>query len=347
MRQVDDTLVARLNRATGCCMQDCRAALEITRSKYLNEEQWLNDALNWLRAKKLYKGETLNMAEISAALVGRLREKTGARLMDCKKALTETAAEGGGDESKWTAAAEAWLRKKNIATGEKVGAEKAAQEGLLGHKVAGGAITVVEMTANTDFVAKNDEFRKMLADLVDLADKNKIDSLEKLNAQSLNGTPVQEAVKVLAGKIGENIGIKRVVRVEGDFGYYIHHNDKEGAIVQLAGVSGEKATAVGKDIAMHVVFAKPSALTRDEVPQELIKKETDIATEKLKNDPKNANKPPEILSKIVQGQINKFYGSIVLPDQPYYKDGNKTVAAVLKESGATVKRFVRFQVGVL
>ena len=347
MAEIDDDFVARLNRATGCCMQDCRAALENTRSKYLKDEKWLNDALNWLRDRKLYKGETLNMAEINAALVGRLREKTGARLMDCKKALTETAAEGGGDEGKWTAAAEAWLRKKNIATGEKVGAEKAAQEGLLGHKVAGNAITVVEMTANTDFVAKNDEFKKMLADLVDLADKNKIDSLDKLSTQSLNGVPVPEAVKVLAGKIGENIGIKRVVRIEGDFGYYIHHNDKEGAIVELSGVGGEKATAVGKDIAMHIVFAKPSALTRDEVPQELIKKETDIATEKLKNDPKNANKPAEILTKIVQGQVNKFYGAMVLPDQPYYKDGNKTVGAVLKENGATVKRFVRFQVGVL
>jgi len=342
--EIDDALVSRF---TQCDMQDCRAALNCTASTFHNVEQWLNDAVNWLRDKKLYKGETLNMAEITAALVGRLREKTGARLMDCKKALTETSAEGGGDENKWMGAAEAWLRKKNIATGEKVGAEKAAQEGLLGHKAAGNAITVVEMTANTDFVAKNDEFKKMLADLVDLADKNKIDSLDKLNAQSLNGTPVPEAVKLLAGKIGENIGIKRVVRVEGDFGFYIHHNDKEGAIVELSGVSAEKAAAVGKDIAMHIVFAKPSALTRDEVPQELIQKETEIAAEKLKNDPKNANKPADIMAKIVQGQVNKFYGAIVLPDQPYYKDGNKTVASVLKESGATIKRFVRFQVGVI
>jgi elongation factor Ts len=137
------------------------------------------------------------------------------------------------------------------------------------------------------------------------------------------------------------------VRIEGEFGHYIHHNDKEGAIVELSGVTGEKAKAIGKDIAMHVVFAKPSYLTREEVPQDLLKKESEIATEKLKNDPKNANKPPEIISKIVQGQVNKFYGTIVLPDQPYYKDGAKTVAAVLKEGGATVKRFVRFQVGVI
>jgi elongation factor Ts len=287
------------------------------------------------------------MAEISAALVGKLREKTGSRLMDCKKALTETQAEHSGKgEAGWQEAAETWLRTKQLDKGGAM-AEKGAQEGLLGHKVTGNAITVVEMTANTDFVAKNDEFRKLLAGLVDLADQNKADSLEKLNTLSINGTPVPEAVKGMAGKIGENITVKRVVRIEGDFGYYIHHNDKEGAIVEIGGAAGEKAQTIGKDVAMHIVFAKPSYLTRDEVPQDLIKKETDIAAEKLKSDPKNANKPQEILNKIVAGQINKFYGSIVLPDQPYYKDGNKTVAQILKEGGATVKRFVRFQVGVV
>jgi elongation factor Ts len=287
------------------------------------------------------------MAEIDAKLVGRLREKSGARLMDCKKALAETQAEfSAKGEAAWLEAAEAWLRKKNMGTGDKM-AEKGATEGLLGHKVAGNAITVVEMTANTDFVAKNDEFKKLLADLVDLADSNKADSAEKLQALSLNGVAVTEAVKLMAGKIGENITVKRVVRVEGEFGHYIHHNDKEGAVVELAGVTGEKAKALGKDIAMHIVFAKPTCLTREEVSKELLAKETEIATEKLKGDPKNANKPPEILAKIVAGQVNKFYANLVLPDQPYYKDGNKTVASILKENNATVKRFVRFQVGVV
>jgi elongation factor Ts len=287
------------------------------------------------------------MAEINAALVGRLREKSGARLMDCKKALVETAAEGAGCETKWVEAAEGWLRIKNIATGDKVAAEKTAQEGLLGHKLVGNVLTVVEVTSNTDFVAKNDEFKKMLSDLVTLADQNKVDSLDKLAVLKINGTPVAEAVKLLAGKIGENIGIKRVVRVEGDFGYYIHHNDKEGAIVQLSGVTGEKAQAIGKDIAMHVVFAKPAHLTREEVSQDLINKETEIVAEKLKVDPKNANKPPEILTKIAQGQVGKFFSTIVLLDQPYYKETSKSVAQVLKDQGATVTKFVRFQVGAI
>ena len=287
------------------------------------------------------------MSDINAALVGKLREKSGARLMDCKKALTETQAEfGGKGDAPWIEAAESWLRKKNISTSEKM-TEKGAQEGLLGHKVAGNAITVVEMTANTDFVAKNEEFRKLLASLVDLADANKVDSLEKLNALSLNGVPVPEAVKLLAGKIGENITVKRVVRIEGEFGYYIHFDDKQGAIVEIGGATGEKAQAIGKDIAMHIVFAKPNCLTRDEVSPDLIKKETDIATERLKSDPKNANKPPEIMAKIVSGQVNKFYSTLVLPDQAYYKEGAKTVAQVLKDQNATVKRFVRFEVGAV
>jgi elongation factor Ts len=290
------------------------------------------------------------MADVSAQLVGKLREKTGARIMDCKKALTETQAEAGGkgDEA-WLGAGETWLRKKSLDKGHAM-AERAATEGRLGHKISsdGKAITVVEMSANTDFVAKNEEFLRLLDDLLNLADAQKVDSAEKLNSLPLGGTPVAELVKALAGKIGENIAIKRVVRVEGEFGYYIHFDNKQGAVVEVGGVSGEKAQALGKDMAMHIVFAKPACLTREEVPADLIKKETEIIAERLKNDPRNAKKPPEILNKIATGQLGKFFASIVLPDQPYYRDGNKTVAQVLKESGAgTVKRFVRFQVGVV
>ncbi|MFH0938097.1 MAG: elongation factor Ts, partial [Planctomycetota bacterium] len=116
---------------------------------------------------------------------------------------------------------------------------------------------------------------------------------------------------------------------------------------EVSGVTGEMARAVGKDIAMHIVFAKPEYLIREQIPSALVEKESEIATEKLKGDPKNANKPPEIMQKIAIGQVNKFFSTLVLPDQPYYKDGKKTVAQVLKESNATVKRFVRFQVGVI
>jgi elongation factor Ts len=287
--------------------------------------------------------------EIPAALVGKLREKSGARLMDCKKALSESGAEfSSKGEDKWLDAAEGWLRKKSLDKGGAM-ADRTASEGLLGHKLSsdGKTLTVVEMTANTDFVAKNAEFLKLLNDLVELADSNKIDAAEKLSGLKLNGELVSDVVKSLAGKIGENISLKRVVRIEGEIGYYIHFDNKQGAAVEVGGATGEKAQAIGKDISMHIVFAKPDYLTRDQVSPELVKKETDIVTEKLKTDPKNASKPPEILNKIAAGQLNKFFSTIVLPDQPYYKDGNKTVAQVLKDQNASVKRFVRFQVGVL
>lgn len=288
------------------------------------------------------------MAEITAQLVGKVREKTGARLMDAKKALVETQGESGKGEAAWLEAAETWLRKVTGDRGSEQ-AKKAATEGLLGHKVSadGRAITVVEMTANTDFVAKNEQFLKILNELVELSHREKIDSAETLNGKSLNGQPVAEAVKTLAGTIGENIGVKRVVHMEGDVGFYIHFDNKQGAVVELSGVTGEKAAALGKDIAMHIVFAKPNFLLREEVPQEAVQKETDIIAEKLKADPKNSKKPPEILQKIAAGQLNKFYGEVVLPDQPYYRDGAKTVAQILKENGATVKKFVRFQVGAI
>jgi len=284
--------------------------------------------------------------EITAALVAKVREKTGQRLMDSKNALVETQAEASKGEAVWIAAAEDWLRKKGLDRGGKQ-ADKAATEGLLGYKATDAAITVVEMTSNTDFVANNPEFRKMLDEIVALADAQKVDSAEKLGSLSLNGTTVSEVVKALAGKIGENITIKRVVRVDGNFGYYIHHNNKEGAIVELDGVTGEKAATIGKDISMHVVFAKPQCLKREEVNPEAVARETAVITDRLKTDPKNAKKPEEILKKIAEGQLNKFYGEVVLPDQGYYKDGAKNVATVVKEQGASIKRFVRFQVGVI
>lgn len=288
------------------------------------------------------------MAEITAQLVGKLREKSGQRLMDCKKALTETISSAPQGDAAWIDAAEGWLRKKGLDKGSAM-AEKSATEGLLGYKIAHGghAITVVEMSASTDFSAKNAEFVKLLNELVELADENTIDSHEKLNALSHKGMSVVDTVKTLAGKIGENIGLKRVVRFEGAFGYYIHHDNKQGAVVELSGVTGEKAAALGKDIAMHIVFAKPTCLTRAEVPQEALTKEMDIQMEKLKTDPKNTGKPAAILEKIVAGQVNKFYSTLVLPDQEYYKDGSKTVAKVVAEQGATIVRFARFEVGVI
>jgi elongation factor Ts len=280
------------------------------------------------------------MPEVTVEAIKALREKTGARMLDCQKALKEC---GGA-----VAQAVEWLRKKNLALGESSQA-RAAVEGLIGLKLAadGRAVALVELSANTDFVARNAEFRKLLEDLCSLVEGLKIESLEVLLRQRMNGRGVAEVVQELAGKIGENISIRRVARLEGDFGYYMHHDGKQVAVVEVTGLSGEKAAALGKELAMHVVFAKPRYITRAEVPAEAVAKEKEILAERLKNDPKNANKPPQILAKIAEGQLGKFFATVCLLDQPFFREAGKSVTQVLKEQGpgVGVKRFLHWKVG--
>ncbi|MCZ7646074.1 MAG: translation elongation factor Ts [Planctomycetota bacterium] len=189
--------------------------------------------------------------------------------------------------------------------------------------------------------------QKLLADLLDLAASKKLGSAEDLAKQELRGRPVSEAVKEQAGKIGENIGLKRVLRFEGAFGYYIHHDSKQGAVVVLEGVEGEKARELGKDLSMHVVFAKPHYMTREQVPAEDVQKEKKFVQEKLKEDPKNAKKPDQILEKIAEGQMQKFYGERCLLEQPYFRENKVTVAEQLKQAGggAKIRSFALLQVG--
>ena len=282
------------------------------------------------------------MAEVTAEMVKKLRELTGARMLDCQKALKENQGQ--------LEPAVAWLRKQNLAAGAKAEG-KAAEEGMLAAKLSadGQALVVVELSANTDFVTKNDEYRKLLEDLAALAEAKRVPSAAELLQAELRGRVVAEVVKELAGKIGENIGVKRVERVEGEFGYYIHHDHKQGAVVTLTGISGEKARALGKDLAIHIVSAKPvpSCLKREDLAPEVVEKEREILRDRLKNDPKNAKKPPEILSKIVDGQLGKFYAENCLLDQAYIRDDSKSVAQFLKEQGAGVgiARFLYFKIG--
>ncbi|MCK6474589.1 MAG: translation elongation factor Ts [Planctomycetes bacterium] len=275
----------------------------------------------------------------NANLIKELREKTSARINDCVKALKEC----GDDLEK----AVEWLRKQNLVQGAKA-STRGAEEGRLGIKVDGGALTLVELTATTDFSAKNDDFKKLLNQLVDLAAAGKVGTPEALLKKELGGRPVEEVVKETAGKIGENIAVKRVLRVEGAFGYYLHSDYKQGAVVELDGVTGDKAAEVGKDLAMHIVFAKPRFLNSSEVPAAEVAKEKDIISEKLKADPKNAKKPADILDKIATGQLGKFYAEICLLDQAYYKENKINVTEALKQQagpGAKVKKFHYFKVG--
>lgn len=277
----------------------------------------------------------------TAAMVKQLREKTGARLLECSEALDSC----NGDMTQ----AVDWLRKKNLDTGAS-SAAKPASEGALTYCISGGAVTVVEMTSSTDFVAQNPEFKELLNKACWIAHSMKLGSIESLAAQIVDidnvKTTVGAMVQGLAGKTGENISIKAVVRMEGEVGCYVHHNGKEGAVVELEGVTGDLAQKIGKDLSMHVVFAKPAFLNRNEIPAPIINKERKMAEEKLATDPKNANKPDSIKVKIVEGQLGKFYAKSVIGDQPYYKDDKKTVDAVTKDLGVKIKNFVRFQVGV-
>lgn len=279
---------------------------------------------------------------VDAKLIKQLREGTGARMKDCVEALKVSEGDYEG--------AIAHLRKKNLAAGAKA-AGRSAEEGTIGYKVADddSSLVVVQLSANTDFVVKNDEFQALLKNLLSVTETSGADSAEELLEKELDGRKISEVVKELAGKIGENIAVQKVKRVEGSFGFYFHHDAKQGAAVQLEGVAGEEARELGKDLAMHVVFAKPKYLTREEVSQEEIDKEKAIITERLKTDPKNAKKPAEILDKIASGQINKFFGQICLMDQPYYRpEVKKTVAQVLKEKSAEakIKGFEHFLIGV-
>ncbi len=280
------------------------------------------------------------LATITADMVKQLRFKSGAKMMDCKQALA--ASDGDFDKSL------AWLKQKNLDAGADAGG-KPATEGLLGYREVDGAITVVEMSASTDFAANNQLFKDTLTSIVWLAHDEKLDSVEKLNAfVTGTGSTISDRIQELAGKIGENVAIKRVVRMEGNYGYYIHFDNKQGALVEMEGVSDALFQKIGKDIAMHIVFAKPLFLSRDQVPADAVEKEKQIILARLADDPKNSKKPPQIVDKIVTGQLAKFFAQSVLVDQGYYKEEKKSVADVLKELGdIKVKRFERFHVGVI
>lgn len=273
---------------------------------------------------------------ITADQVKDLREKTGARMMDCKAALAACNADFD--------ASVAWLKQKNLDTGDKA-AQNAANEGLLGYDVDGGVLVVVEMSANTDFATGSIDFKDALRIMVKSAHEIRATSADDLMTSPTIGQQVQSTMKELSGKLGENIAIKRIVRQEGNFGFYIHHNNKEGAIVEIDGATGEIAEKIGKDMAMHIVFSKPLYLSRKEIPAAEVDKENAIIAARFADDPKNAKKPPQIIQKIFAGQLDKVFAKSVLVDQPYFREDKKTVSQILTELGVTIKSFVRFQVG--
>lgn len=273
---------------------------------------------------------------ITAALVKELREKTGAGMMDCKKVLTET----DGDMEK----AMELLRERGIAKAAKK-SDRVAAEGLVECYISedGKVGSVVEVNAETDFVAKNDEFRSFVADVAkQVVEKNPKDVEELLAQESIAvaGKTVKEVLVDKIATIGENMNIRRFARFETSDGLiekYIHGDGKIAVLVNMT--AGDETLA--KDICMQIAAAKPEFLDRDSVPADRVEKEKEI----LKAQTMNEGKPEAIAEKIVMGRLGKFYGEICLVEQEFVKDPNIKVSKLLEDKGAKVIEFARFEKG--
>jgi elongation factor Ts len=269
------------------------------------------------------------MADYTAADVKRLRELTGSGMLDCKNAL----ASNGGDFDK---AVEALRIKGAKDVGKR--AERATAEGLVAAK--GGAM--IELNSETDFVAKNAEFRKLAEEVVDAALASKAADVDALNAAKIGDKTVEEAIAELSAKIGEKLVLRRAQYFDGNVETYLHKRAADlppavGVLVEFTGDGTEAAHAV----ALQIAALKARYLSRDDVPADLIANERRIAEETAKAE----GKPEAALAKIVDGRITGFYKDVVLLDQPSVSDSKKSVKALLDEAGVTVTRFVRFEVG--
>lgn len=272
---------------------------------------------------------------ISAAIVKELREKTGAGMMDCKKVLTET----DGDMEK----AMELLRERGIAKAAKKSSRIAA-EGLVYALVSEdkkvGAL--VEVNAETDFVAKNEDFQNFVKDIAEqVLNTNPKDVEELLSQESIKetGKTVNEVLTDKIAKIGENMSIRRFIRFETDglVESYIHGNGKIGVLIEM-----EKGDSdLAKDLCMQIAAAKPEYLEIKDVPAEKVDKEMEI----LKAQAINEGKPAEIAEKMVKGRIGKFYSEICLLEQEFVKDSDKKVSDIVKEKEAKVSKFARFEKG--
>jgi len=278
---------------------------------------------------------------VDASSVKELRERTGAGMMDCKRALEES----GGDVE----AAKTWLREKGLAAaGKRAG--RAAEQGTVDVVYSGNAGAIAELTAETDFVAKGSEFKDTVAQLA----KQALQEGEDLAGKPYIGDPsqtVEQVVQGLAAKLGENIGLGRIVRFESSNGLvdgYKHIQAERGMIGVLVEVTGvdandPKAREVAHDIALHVASAAPRWTNRDDVPADVIDAERQV----LENLTRNEGKPEAAIPKIVDGRIQGFYKDNVLTEQGFVRDPKTTVGSLLQSLGpdAKVARFVRVKVG--
>ena len=273
---------------------------------------------------------------VTAESVKALRERTGAGMMECKKALVEA----NGDLE---AAAEA-MRKSGLAKADKKAGRIAAEGVIAVERSADGlAVAVVEVNSETDFVAREKDFVSFAAAVAKAALDSKASDLEALLAVKLpSGQTVEETRRALIARIGENIGVRRFEVLTGSapIATYLHG----GRIGTVVVIEGDDA-GLGHDIAMHVAAIGPQFLAAEDVPADQVEKEREIFIAQAANDPKLQGKPKEVLVKATEGKLRKYLGEITLLGQPFVKDDKQTVAQVLKQANARVVRFVRYEVG--
>lgn len=264
---------------------------------------------------------------ITAADINKLRQMTGAGMMDCRKALTET----NGDFE----AAVDWLRKK----GQKVAAlrsDREAKEGVVLAKTNADNTSGVALclSCETDFVSKNAEFVAFAQSIIDAAIANNVKSAEELNNATINGAKISDLVNDKLASIGEKIGISKFERVDAPYvASYIHGANRMGVLVGLS----KSADAAGKDVAMQIAAMNPVAVDADSVPAETVAREKAIITEQVAADPKMAGKPAEMIEKIAVGKLNAFFKENTLLAQAFVKDNSKSVADYLKSIDGALK----------
>ncbi len=269
------------------------------------------------------------MAAITAAMVGELRAKTDAPMMECKKALTEA----DGDMVK----AEEILRVKLGSKASKA-ASRITAEGVVAAHIAGGVGALVEINCETDFVSKNDDFLKFSRDIARMVAEQKPADVAALSALPLEGKTVEEFRAALVGKIGENLSIRRFQRFETSAKLVSYlHGTRIGVMVEYDGADEQ----VGKDVAMHIAAMKPVALSSEQVPADLIEKERSVAVLKAQE----SGKPADIAAKMVEGSVQKYLKEVSLFNQAFVKNDKQTVEQMLKAANTSVKAFTMFVVG--
>jgi len=260
---------------------------------------------------------------ISASMVKELRERTGLGMMDCKKALVEA-------DGNMELAIENLRKSSGMKAAKKAG--RTASDGVIGLKIENGVGVMTEVNCETDFAARDENFLEFVGTVTEQVYGSKQTDVAKLLEDGLES--VREA---LVQKIGENCTVRRAEVYEGTVASYVHTTGKIGVLVQLEGGSED----LGKDIAMHVAATNPQVVSPEDAPQEVVSKEREIYAAQAAD----SGKPPEIVEKMVEGRVRKFLAEISLTEQPFVKDGDTKVGALLKKEGAKVVQFVRYEVG--